>query len=271
MDIVVLISADAEWRAVKEILNPTQIHTSPLGEWFEMTFNPSTSLRVNLQPVTFYHGGWGKISAAATTQYVIDHFDPDLLINLGTCGGFEGRVARGTVILVEKTIVYDILEQMTDPNEAIAHYATEIDLSWLGESVQSSVINDQFSLVRGLLVSADRDIVASDIPMLVEKYNAIAADWESGAIAWVAKKNGICCLILRGVTDLVGAGGGEAYGDYDLFLLRTREIMQQLILLITDHKCAWIVPSSSLQPKRQRRPSRARRSSASAGPQLPDG
>jgi len=271
MDIVVLISADAEWRAVKEILTPNEISTSPLGEWFEMTFNPSTSFGVYLQPFTFYHGGWGKISAAATTQYVIDHFDPDLLINLGTCGGFEGRVARGTVILVEKTIVYDILEQMTNADEAIAHYATEIDLSWLGESVQSSVFSGQSSIVRGLLVSADRDIMASDIPMLIKKYDAIAADWESGAIAWVAKQNGVRCFILRGVTDLVGAGGGEAYGDYDLFIRRTGEIMQQLILLITDHEWTWIVPSSSLQPKRQRRPSRARRSSASAGPQLPDG
>ncbi|MCJ7583614.1 MAG: 5'-methylthioadenosine/S-adenosylhomocysteine nucleosidase [Anaerolineales bacterium] len=271
MNIIVLISADAEWRAVKEILTPNEIHSSPLGEWFETTFNSSTSLRINLQPVTFYHGGWGKISSAATAQYVIDRWSPDLLVNLGTCGGFEGRVARGTVILVEKTIVYDILEQMTDPDQAILHYVIEIDLSWLGKCVQSSVISNQFSLVRGPLVSADRDIVASDIPMLVKKYDAIAADWESGAIAWVAKQNGVRCLILRGVTDLVSAGGGEAYGDYDLFLRRTQEIMRQLILLITDHECAWIVPSSSLQPKRQRRPSRARRSSASAGPQLPDG
>ncbi len=80
---------------------------------------------------TYFHGGWGKISAAATTQYVIDHFQPDLLVNLGTCGGFEGRIARGTIILVTKTIVYDIIEQMSEPEEAIAHYSTELDLSWL--------------------------------------------------------------------------------------------------------------------------------------------
>ena len=29
----------------------------------------------------------------------------------------------------------------------------------------------------GLLISGDRDIVAADIPMLVEKYQANAADW----------------------------------------------------------------------------------------------
>ena len=229
MNVVIIVSANAEWQAVKQILSPADVQASRLGEYFATrlaTCHPSL--------VTFFHGGWGKISAA-TTQYVIDHFDPDLLINLGTCGGFEGRVARRTLILVEKTIVYDILEQMTDSDEAIAHYATEIDLSWLGESLQPSAISDQFSLARGLLISADRDILASDIPMLVEKYDAIAADWESGAIAWVAKKNGVRCLILRGVTDLVNAGGGEAYGNYDLFLRRTRETMQQLISLITEH------------------------------------
>lgn len=217
MDIVVLISAEAEWRAVKEILAPANIQSTPLGETFDV------------RPLTYFHGGWGKISAAATTQYAIDHFHPDLLVNLGTCGGFEGRIATGTVILVEKTIVYDILEQMSDPDEAVAYYATEIDLSWLDTSIQSSVFSGQSSILRGLLVSADRDILPADIPGLVEKYEAVAADWESGAIAWVAKRNGVRCLILRGVTDLVGAAGGEAYGNIELFHERTREVMKQLV------------------------------------------
>ena len=39
----------------------------------------------------------------------------------------------------------------------------------------------------------------------------MALDWESGAIAWVAARNQTRCLILRGVTDLVGEAGDEAY------------------------------------------------------------
>ena len=65
-------------------------------------------------------------------------------------------------------------------------------------------------------------------PALIEKYNAVAADWESGAIAWVAKKNGVKCLILRGVSDLVSSEAGEAYGNYDLFSQRTKEVMRKL-------------------------------------------
>jgi adenosylhomocysteine nucleosidase len=65
--------------------------------------------------------------------------------------------------------------------------------------------------------------------MLIKKYNAVAADWESGAIAWVAQRNGVRCLILRGVSDLVNPATGEAYGNYDLFSQRTKEIMRKLL------------------------------------------
>jgi len=228
MTIVVLISAGAEWRAVKQILGPDQMLATPMGEYFSAPLSSEPDPR----PLIFFHGGWGKISAAATTQYAIDHLAPELLVNLGTCGGFAGRIEPGAIILVERTIVYDIFEQMSDPQAALAHYETELDLSWLTATAQFSALSNQYSILRGLMVSADRDILAADIPMLVEKYNAVAADWESGAIAWVAKKNGVRCLIVRGVTDLVGEDGGEAYGNIDLYHERTPGVMQRLLELL---------------------------------------
>jgi adenosylhomocysteine nucleosidase len=214
MKTVVLVSADGEWSVLMSLLAVETVHSSAMGAYFDQ--------QIEGRPVRFFHGGWGKVSAAATTQYVIDQFHPDLLINLGTCGGFQGRIERGTVILVERTIIYDIVEQMTDGAQAIAHYSTELDLSWLPEGMPSPAR-------RGLLVSGDRDIVVEDIPRLIEEYNAVAADWESGAIAWVSQRNHQRLLILRGVSDLVGGGGGEAYGDYALFLSRTREVLKHLL------------------------------------------
>jgi adenosylhomocysteine nucleosidase len=213
MNVVVLISANAEWRALRALLPNVEVYSTPMGESFVYD-SPSAAFR-------FFHGGWGKISAAATTQYVIDHFTPDLLVNLGTCGGFAGRIEVGTIILAERTLVYDIIEQMGDATEAIAHYGSDLDLGWLPQP-------DPYPVRRGILVSADRDIVVEDIPALIEQYDAVAADWESGAIAWVAKKNNVRCLILRGVTDLVGADGGEAYGKVEIFRERTQEIMRVL-------------------------------------------
>ena len=212
---IVIISALSEWQAVKEILTPADIETTPYGETFEA------------KSLTYFHGGWGKISAAASAQYVVDQYHPDLLVNLGTCGGLTGRIERGTILLVSRTIVYDIIEQMSDPEGAIDHYSTDIDLSWLKEPLPHPV-------QRGLLVSADRDIVREDIPKLIEKYGAVAADWESGAIAWVVGHNKVKCLILRGVTDLVSSYGGEAYRNIELFHSMTRTIMKKLLDQLPD-------------------------------------
>jgi adenosylhomocysteine nucleosidase len=219
--VVVIVSANSEWRVVKEFLSPTGITSSPVGETFCKNYRDCT--------VRYLHGGWGKISAAAGTQYAIDTFHPTLLINLGTCGGFEGRIERRTLLLVTKTIVYDIIEQMSDPEEAIAHYTTELDLTWLPEDSIRVLEGDEFLVVQGPLISADRDLLPTDIPMLVEKYDAVAADWEAGAIAWAAKRNGVRCLILRGVSDLVNSRGGEAYGKIEVFHENTRVIMKTLI------------------------------------------
>lgn len=212
-NVVVLVSANAEWEAIRLLFPTADYHPSPFGEWF---------VQSRPHPVVFFQGGWGKISAAASAQYVIDRWQPDLLVNLGTCGGFEGEVERGEVILADQTAVYDIIEQMDDDTPFLAFYATQIDLSWLTEPYPMDVR-------KTLLVSGDRDLLAGEIPFLKERFAAVAGDWESGAIAWVARRNGVRLLILRAVSDLVGSTGGEAYGDYERFKKAARDIMRQLV------------------------------------------
>jgi adenosylhomocysteine nucleosidase len=245
MEAVVLISANLEWRATRPLFPEAKVQESPLGEWLEVRLpapkrqgaGARTGMLSDLgYPIVAFHGGWGKIAAAASAQYVIDRWNPPLLINLGTCGGFRGHIEQNEVVLVEKTLVYDIVEQMTDPAEALAHYTTTLDLSWLKDEPPQTVR-------RTLMVSGDRDLIASEVPMLHERFGAVAGDWESGAIAWVAARNGTRCLILRGVSDLVGPGAGDtasasdAYdGDGQFFAESAGRILQNLFETLP----AWI-------------------------------
>jgi len=216
--VVVLISANLEWQALCDLFPDQTKNHSPYGEWFFAEAGTS-------QALLFFHGGWGKIAAAASTQYAIDRWAPDLLVNLGTCGGFEGHIERGTILLVERTLVYDIFEQMGDFDEHIAHYTTDLDLSWIQAPLPPGI-------QRSLLISADRDLVADEIPSLMARYGAVAGDWESGAIGFVADRNSTRCLILRAVSDLVSAQGGEAYGNLHVFNTATRLIMERLVTLL---------------------------------------
>jgi adenosylhomocysteine nucleosidase len=216
--VVVVVSADAEWRAVRSVLPAEPVTSSPYGEFFTHAVDTAAGR----QQVVVFHGGWGKIAAAGSAQYVIDRWRPELLINLGTCGGFRGAIEKGEILLVERTVVYDIVEQMGDAAEAIAAYTSEIDLGWVGSELPPGVR-------RGLLVSADRDLLPADIPRLRKAYGAVAGDWESGAIAWVAQRNQIKALILRGVSDLVDSRGGEAYGSPNAFEVGARAVMKRLL------------------------------------------
>jgi adenosylhomocysteine nucleosidase len=140
----VLISANTEWRVVKSLFSAA-IHMSIYGEYF--------IAEVAREQVLFFHGGWGKVAAAGSTQYVIDHFHPTRLINLGTCGGVEGRIKRFDVVVPEEVVIYDIGEAMGDSKEAIAEYTTTLPLP----------AHLPVPVLKVTMYSADRDLTAAGL------------------------------------------------------------------------------------------------------------
>lgn len=217
MKVAVLVSASVEWEGVKPLFPQAEIEITPFGE--------SMDVKLGDRNMTLFHSGWGKIASAASIQYVIDRHAPDLIVNLGTCGGIEGVVEREELILVERTFVYDIVELM-DNLDIADFYASSLDLSWLPTP-------HPHPTRRGLIVSADSDLPPEKIPLLRSK-GVLAADWESAALAWVAQKNKSRLLILRMVSDLVSEQGGEAYDDISVFNERAKDIMQRLFDQLPD-------------------------------------
>ena len=77
-------------------------------------------------------------------------------------------------------------------------------------------------------MSADQDLDPANVRRIVEEYEAAAADWESGAIAWTAHRNSTRVIILRSVSDLVRETGGDLYNN-DGFMQRAEEVMLPLL------------------------------------------
>jgi len=212
MKISVIISANAEWEGIKPIYPAIKMEHYVYGECFQTILNHL--------PIMFFHTGWGKTASAGALQYILTVYSPDLVINLGTCGGFKDVVNQGDLILVEKTFMYDIVELM-ETLDISDYYASDLDLSWLAGP-------DPHPVRRGIIASADSDLPPDKIPFL-KSQGALAADWESAALAWVARKNNARLLILRAVSDIVSEEGGEAYDNIEIFNERAKEIMQQLV------------------------------------------
>jgi adenosylhomocysteine nucleosidase len=213
-----MISAGAEWKAIADTY-PAATHT-PYGDFVEGT--------LGAERVIFFHGGYGKVNAAGSTQYAIDRWHPQLLINLGTCGAFGHDLHVGDVVLATATTIYDIYEAMGDADEAIAEFKTTLDTSrWPARDAARVHLEP--------LVSADRDLIPAELAKLRAKYNAGAGDWESGAIAYVATKNHTRVVILRGVTDIVDeANADPTYNNAALWQRETATVMATLLALAAD-------------------------------------
>jgi adenosylhomocysteine nucleosidase len=102
------------------------------------------------------------------------------------------------------------------------HYLTELDVP----------AHFPTPAVRTTLYSADRDLTPSSLREIEHRYHPTAVDWESGAIAWVAKRNSVPVLIMRGVTDLVSLQEGEAEGNWMLFVENTQRMMPKLLEIL---------------------------------------
>jgi adenosylhomocysteine nucleosidase len=199
---------------------PLAVEHSPYGDFAIHAFGG--------EPVVILHGGYGKTSAAGSTQYAIDRWHPRMLVNLGTAGGFAPDAKVGDVVLVTKTTIYDIYEAMGDAAETIADYASPVDTSRWPARLAARV-------VPGPIVSGDRDLVPAEVAKLHATYHANVGDWESGSIAFVARKNGVPLIILREVTDVLDADHpSPTTGDLVAWQKQTMIAMATLLDLVAD-------------------------------------
>jgi adenosylhomocysteine nucleosidase len=217
--IAIIVPAEAEWTVVLKYYGMKRKHLRPYEH-----FACNIEAKHATAHVIFLHSGCGKVSAAAATQYAIDTWHPSLVINIGTCGGMVSALKVGDLILAKRTVIYDICELSGGQKEMIERFTTE--LAENDRAIPAYV-------KRGTLVTGDQDADPDRIEHLRVKYSAIAADWESGAVAYVAYTcNGIQCRILRVVSDMVVSG--DIYGNNQTFADRIEQYLPTLLKKLPD-------------------------------------
>ena len=145
--------------------------------------------------------GIGKVNAAILTQYLIDTYKPDYIINSGCCGSLveEGNVLD--TILVSYATYHDftpirIMESCVPNNGKIE---VNKDLFILAEDI----LKENDITYRGGGIESGDCFVTDNIMRddIYNKTGCIAVDMESASIAHTASKNEIPFLIIRSISD----------------------------------------------------------------------
>src|SRR6185295_1016902 len=98
------------------------------------------------------------------------------------------------------------------------HHTTELPGPWDERAFP-------FPTRRGTLLTGDGDVRAANVGRFRKRFTALAADWESGAVAKVCALNQVPCLILRGVSDIPA---GPPAGQFARYRANTPHVMARL-------------------------------------------
>ncbi len=143
--------------------------------------------------IILVRSGVGKINAAATTQYLVDNFQPDIVINLELAGLLDQTLPQTSVIVTNSTQEWDTgIQKPVGDN-------TDYDT---GDVIEKAKKLDR-RIVNGTIITGDTFITnPQQRDELQKKHNAVAVDMESAAIAKICHRNSVPFLIIKAFSDL---------------------------------------------------------------------
>lgn len=180
--------------------------------------------------------GVGKVNAARTTQILIDYFDIDSIINIGSSGALNPELNIGDIVIADKLIQHDFDITAFGHNKG---YITGV-----GEYVYSdkkmvtdisNIINDICKDVYKARVGtiATGDIFCTDIKMknkIHKKFDAQCVEMEGAAIAQVCYLNKISFVVIRSISDTPNGNNSIVFEKFiKLASIRCAELLQKYL------------------------------------------
>ena len=200
----IIVAEEKELNAVKEIMESTE--------------------EINIYEKIFYKGlienkevivvksNVGKVNSARSCQILIDKFNPDLVINVGTAGSVDNRLDIGDVVVANTLVQYDF--DVTPFGRKLG------EIENIGECIK--VNNDLLNLFAdmdltiGCIASGDKFIVdINEKNNIKNTFNALCIEMEGASIAQVCYLDDVPFLVIRSITDKLD---GSSKVDFEEFL-----------------------------------------------------
>ena len=192
--------------------------------------------KIDSLEVVLLKSGIGKVNAALGTALLIEKFQPDVIINTGSAGGFLKELNVGDVVISTEVRHHDVdvtifgYEYGQVPRMP-AYFAPDDKL--VEAAVQSAEKINGIQVVKGLIASGDSfmndpervEYVRTKLPDLY------AAEMEAAAIAQVAYQFDVPFVIIRSLSDIAGK---ESNISFDQFLETAAKNSAELILLMLE-------------------------------------
>ena len=171
---------------------------------YELTFIKG---KINECEVVLVEAGVGKVNAARVTQILIDNFNIDAIINIGSAASANSEIDIGDIVIGKKLIQHDFdITAFGHPKGYISNIGEYVEsdnnLIQKMEQIISRIENKDFRIKIGTIVSGDIFCTSKQMKEKIRnKFNADAIEMEGAAIAQVCKLDNVPFIIIRSISD----------------------------------------------------------------------
>ncbi len=168
--------------------------------------------------VVLMQSGIGKVNAAMSTTILFEHYDIDLVINIGTAGGVKDDCEVLDIVLSEKVCYHDVdvtafRYQYGQVPDCPLYFESDKSLLSLAEKILSE---ENISYHKGLIVSGDSFIhEEKQLERIKQNFQSVTAlEMEAAAIAQVCYLYQKPFLVLRSLSDIAGKASHISFDAY---------------------------------------------------------
>ena len=198
-----------------------------INDYEEFSLKDKRAFKFNIdgKNVVLAISGIGKVSAALTTQLLIDLYSPDFIINFGTCGGMNDSVDILKYYAVEKCCQFDF--DLRELDGVPLGYIQEYDTVYFDTYTKGLDF-----LKTSRVASADRFTNDENDINSINEIGCSLRDMEAGAIAQVCTSNNVPLVMIKGISDVYG--NGTAQEQFYQNLLAVGKGFPDIILKVLD-------------------------------------
>ena len=180
---------------------------------------------INDKFVVLTQSGVGKVNAALNTQYIIDTYKPNIIINTGVAGGIADGLGVGDIVIGTYLVQHDF--DVTALGYAKGYMCTGIEkdkptkyycdknlINKFQNSLEKNIPSNKIH--QGIIASGDKFVSGKEIKKEINEYfGAIAVEMEGCAVAQVATRNKIPFIVTRAISDLADGKTAEYQNEFE--------------------------------------------------------
>ncbi|MGL6258354.1 5'-methylthioadenosine/S-adenosylhomocysteine nucleosidase [Vibrio sp. WXL103] len=186
--------------------------------------------------VVLLQSGIGKVAAAIGTSILLDEYQPDVVINTGSAGGFDASLNLGDVVISTEVrhhdadvtaFGYEIGQMAGQP----AAFSADSKLMDIAEQALAQM--EDKHAVRGLICTGDAFVCTAERQAFIRQHfpSVIAVEMEAAAIAQTCHQFNVPFVVVRAISDVADK---ESPMSFEEFLPLAAQSSSEMVIKMVD-------------------------------------